>query len=712
MLQYFLTIISETVRILADTSIYLLFGFLIAGLLHAYFPSDKIKRFFGKDDLGSVFNASLFGVPLPLCSCSVLPMAVEMRKSGASRGSVFSFLISTPETSVPSVGISFALLDPLMTVFRPVAAFITALLTGLGINLIDRKAGDQDVSGTAEETAPGGEAPSCSTKSGVQPGGETSHYAKFRTAVSYSFGHLLDDMAPWLAIGIIAAGIISASIPEGFFSGYLGSGILPMLIMLVIGIPLYICATGSTPIAAALILKGLSPGAAFVFLLVGPATNIGSLIVLSKYFPRRVIVFYLASLAVLSLILGGLLNAFYSYFNLSVSATLGKGATLIPEWMKIGAMLMLAVLLHRSLKKSGQYSKAFAWLRAKTGWSGKKLARFAAIVIALVYLSDGFFVVPAGNTGMIVVFGDVVKENLEPGLYYRPPVPIGKTTLVETDKVRTLEIGFRRLGIEQASRYTPTSAYIPTVGEKLDKLVTRDRPEESELLAGDENLIDLDATVHYRIQDAYQSVYRIEDIEKVLRELVTYHILEEIATRQVPDQLTETRAEFEDNVHRGLQSTLAELGIGVEVCGVNLIYSHAPDVVHPAYRDVASAMEDKYRLINLAEADSISNVAQARAKASRKLNVAKGDSAQTVSRATGESNRLTAVSSANRIRRQDQYFRMNVEAAESTLVNIEKILSLTENGEGLDLIFIPKSLGTATDLTPQVLEQLRSKSSP
>lgn len=704
MFQFILKAIIETVTILADLSIYLLFGFFIAGLIHVYLLQGKIKKFFGRRSMRSVFNASLFGIPLPLCSCSVLPAAVELRKSGASKGSIFSFLISTPETSIPSIGISLALLDPLMTFFRPLAALITALLAGWGVNIADRNSENTGVYSPDDINR------SCHRGNESKEEGEGSeggnHVAKIREAAVYAFTDLLDDLAPWLVLGLIAAGVISVIVPDSLFTGFLGGGIWPMLLMLIIGMPLYVCAESSTPIAAALILKGLSPGAAFVFLLAGPATNISSLVVLSKYFSRKILVIYLAAIAVMAFLLGAILNGLYSFFDLNVSATVGTASGIFPTWIKVAATLTLIGLLHCSFSKMDQYRKWWQWTKGRIGWSAKAVARAMVIIFAILYVTDGLFVVPAGNIGMVMSFGKVIGSNLQPGLHYRPPTPFGKTVLVKTDLVRCIEIGFRKIAEGETAKPAISSASSSTMYEKLDNLPQSDVPEESELLAGDENLLEIDLTVHYSITDAYQTTYRLENVQQILRELTSYQILREITTRQVSDELTAERVDFELGVKRGLQASLEELGIGVEIRGVYVVYGHAPGVVHPAYRDVASAMEDKYRSINLAQTDSVSALAKARGKRVQRMTNALTDSLTKVNTAMGQSSRFQSLAQATKQYRLSQQFRMNAETAESTLIGPQKILSLTEDPGLLDLIVLPESAGVPENLPPEILKRL------
>lgn len=330
----------EIIRIFNDAAIYILFGFFIAGLLYIFYPKEKVASMLGKKGFGSVLRAALIGLPLPLCSCGVIPTALSLRKQGASRGATLSFLISTPETGMDSLAISYALLDPIMTIFRPLAALLTAIFAGLSENLFSHKDELADI-------APQ-QCPTCGNSNSDHH--NHSRRAKFKRALEYAFVDLVDDISKWLIIGIIMAGVISVAIPEGFFGQYLDSGILSMLIMLLAGIPLYICATASTPIAAALILKGLSPGAALVLLLAGPATNIATILVVGKQMGSKTTIIYLTSIAFMSILLGWLLNQIYFNLGVSALATVGTAAELLPEFVKVvGSVILLGLIFYGKL---------------------------------------------------------------------------------------------------------------------------------------------------------------------------------------------------------------------------------------------------------------------------------------------------------------------------------------------------------------------------
>ncbi len=300
-MSIFLEILEACWNVLAEASPYILFGFLAAGILKGLIPDSLVARHLGGNSKRSVIKASLFGIPLPLCSCGVIPAAIGLRRQGAGRGASAAFLVSTPESGVDSIAITYALLDPVMTILRPLAAFITATVTGLLINLLPEEPAEklvklEPVDPVAESSAD-----------------ESSMMQRIRDGLKYAFGELLKDIGGWLLIGIAVAGLIGYLVPDSFFTLLQDHYLLSMLAMLLVGIPLYICASASTPIAAALILKGISPGAALVFLLAGPATNAATVTLVGRFWGRAATVVYLLSIAVCSLVLGVLTDLLYQF---------------------------------------------------------------------------------------------------------------------------------------------------------------------------------------------------------------------------------------------------------------------------------------------------------------------------------------------------------------------------------------------------------------
>lgn len=264
---------------------YFTLGLIGSALIHYFLNKDTIKKYLGGASFGSVFKAAAIGVPLPLCSCSVVPAAVTLKKNGASTSSTSSFLISTPESGVDSIAMTYALIGLPMAILRPLAAFATAFFAGVLQIFFNT---DDFVAEVEEEKK------SCCSKN------KNTTEKSFKNSFRYAFVDLMDDMVGWLTFGLVLGALLNMVVPDNFFSS-LGSG-TSMLAILGIGIPFYICASASTPIAASLLMKGLSPGSALLFLLVGPATNLSNIMIIQKYIGRKAVIINLISIIVVSII--------------------------------------------------------------------------------------------------------------------------------------------------------------------------------------------------------------------------------------------------------------------------------------------------------------------------------------------------------------------------------------------------------------------------
>jgi len=265
----------------------------------------------------------------------VLPAAASFKKQGANRGALASFLVSTPESGVDSIAITYALLDPIMTITRPLAAFVTGISAGILENTLSWKKDDKNnkeigelIPMAEDETPEQGE----------------SLFSRLRSGLRYGFNEIWADIALWFFVGLFLAGIITVYMPESLSQMILGGGILAMLAMLLMGMPIYICATASTPIAAAFLLKGASPGAVLVFLLVGPATNMTSLSVLVKILGKMGTLRYLLVIAVVSVLFGLGLDGVYAYLGIEARAVIEEVRETIPYWLKLSAALILLIL--------------------------------------------------------------------------------------------------------------------------------------------------------------------------------------------------------------------------------------------------------------------------------------------------------------------------------------------------------------------------------
>ena len=342
-----LEIFAESWKLLQESSIYILFGIFVAGLMRVFIRPEAVSRHLGKGKVSSVLKAAALGVPIPLCSCGVLPAAVSLKRQGASNGATTAFLISTPESGVDSIALTYALIDPVMTVARPAAAFATAAVSGIAENVLGAEKEGKPI-------PPDLRCPVDNCCDGVDclPEVHKGHHTlfeKLKAGLGYALFELWEDIASWFLLGLILAGVITTLIPSELMVRHLGGGLSAMLIMLAVGIPLYICATASTPIAAALILKGVSPGAALVFLLAGPATNVTSLTVLFGLLGKRATAIYLVSIAVVSVVCGLVLDQVYTFLGISAQAVAGQAAELIPPWAQVAGALALLIMSVRPL---------------------------------------------------------------------------------------------------------------------------------------------------------------------------------------------------------------------------------------------------------------------------------------------------------------------------------------------------------------------------
>lgn len=338
------SIFFATWDLLLDAGIYIVFGITIAGLLKTFLSTEYVARHLGTGRFLPVLKAALFGVPIPLCSCGVLPAAASLKKQGASNGATIAFLVSTPESGVDSISVTYALLDPIMTVARPVAAFISAVAAGVTESFLGQ-ANTPAKTPILEPCA----VDNCCSGEECSPQEHANHHGtgpKLLGGIRYAFTELWGDLALWFAFGLLLSGIITVLVPQELFSEYLGGGLSAMLIMLAAGIPIYICASASTPIAASLILKGVSPGAALVFLLVGPATNMASLSVLTGLLGKRATLRYLLVLATTSILAGLTVDQVYNFSNISAQAVVGQAGEIIPYPIQLtGALLIIALSL-------------------------------------------------------------------------------------------------------------------------------------------------------------------------------------------------------------------------------------------------------------------------------------------------------------------------------------------------------------------------------
>ncbi len=382
---------------------WLVLGLVIGGLIKALIPTSLLQKHLSGNNVPSIVKAALFGAPLPLCSCGVIPAALGLRRAGASKSATVSFLVATPETGVDSVTVSYALLGPFMAIVRPIAAIVSAITAGLLVGKAEENeslmaasmattssaeascCGPEKTQKVATETSccggseaeskpvektescceskeeaskPEKEADSCCGSSNgpsdeiAMESHPDSFLHKAWDGVVYSFTDLFDKVLFWLVIGLVFAALVQTFVPITFLAEW-GSGLPAMLLMLVVGIPMYVCATASTPIAAGLLLAGVSPGTAMVFLMAGPATNISTLGVIGKELGKRSLIAYVSGVTIVALITGYLVDFLISKFSIDVQSQISHSHEMVPSVIAWAALLLLVgVVLKLKLGKN------------------------------------------------------------------------------------------------------------------------------------------------------------------------------------------------------------------------------------------------------------------------------------------------------------------------------------------------------------------------
>lgn len=693
-------IVWETLWVFYEASVYLLIGFFVAGLLHVYLPAQLIARHLGRNDMRSVGLAALFGAPIPLCSCGVLPAAASLQRQGAGRAPLVSFLISTPETGADSVALTYGLMGPVMAVVRPVVAVVTALVAGMAAIGVQ---GDADGPGSAraacdDACAPPAAAGADTCDDACAPGGPAPSAAgRFLHSLQYGFSSVLDDIALSLLVGLLLTGVLAGLLPDDFFNEVLGwgSGIMPMLAMIGVGLPLYLCAAASTPIAAALVAKGLSPGAALVFLLVGPATNLATMTVVGQLLGRRHLGIYLGAIVCVSLAAGLLLDA-----------TLADTIHVVPFGgreqdsdgvfaFKALAAVALCLLLLRSLARKGfralwretaeqlrQTGRALTDFRPGSLLRGRVLA--AAAVIALLAAVPGIvLIVEPGQRGVVQRFGRVVAADLDPGLYFHLPPPFGRGTAVDVALIRQVTVGFRgsvngaRQGVDEQAFY----------------------------LTADGNVIDIRAVVQYRVRDPAVYALGVEETPAVVLGLARRELVRLLSRKPIDRIYTVDRRLTERELRERLSRRLAALGIGSELVDVRLLDVHAPGRVHDAFRDVASALEDRRRDVHLATGAATQSTVAATGEAERIVQRAEGRSVRQVRVAQGRAAAFRETAAAHAASPAVTEARLHLEALEGSLELPRKYVYMPGAGGGdVDLWVGGPSLDF---MTPGTLEPHR-----
>jgi HflK protein len=687
--------VQQTFWVLYEGALFILIGFAIAGAVHVILNPDRIVRHLGDRSLKSAALAALLGAPIPLCSCGVLPTALLLRRKGASREATLSFLVTTPETGVDSIALTLAFFGPLFAIVRPLAAVATGLVAAIA-SLRGRAQGDE--AATEPEPMPGrpGQHEHAGDEADGPPPSSPSSLDRARAAgrhaVHYAFVELFDELGFWLTLAILLTGILSALLPADFFSRVVPSSFTAMLLMVVLGIPLYVCASASTPLAALFVTKGASAGAALVFLLVGPATNAASIAMVARLFGRSFVRTYLGSIIGVAVAAGVLLDLLLPDLGSSVRVGTPEG----PDYLgvlKLVAAVVFAWLLFDSLRRTGLrpgLAELAANARAAAGWARRLrlravLASRPVQAVALLWLlatcAGGFWRVPVGERAIVQRFGALTGAPREPGLAFAAPL-VDRVDLVRVDEVRERPIGYRTTG---------------------GALTREPLLEEALYVTADENVIDLHAEVQYRVADPVRYRLGVESPGDVLAALVRARLVEAMASRPIDFVYTSDRAEVEGWLFQRVRRDVGQAALGVDVLAVRLLDVHAPAAVHDAFRDVASAHEDRLTTIHQANEYAAGVVAVARGEAERVIGEAEGQASERLAQATGAASAFTALAAEHKRAPRLTEERLYLETAERVLPGARKIVRSTAGaakgyelwlrGNGMPTVFPPLGEG-------------------
>ncbi len=682
----------------------LLLGLFLSGLIHVFISREAILRWLKDDSLKSVAVSSAVGVPVPLCSCSVVPVVAEMRRKGASRSSCMSFLITAPETGADSILVTNAFFGFIAAVVRPVISFITAVVAGIFCIGLIRNGHEETVSdhghdehdhdhghghdhdhdhGCHEPLIP--ETDDCyvsfsrlkglflqwlksvvtvagrwKSLSWVKPAfyrdaleaeeaGKASPGDKpaegpaldFKRLVKhvfhYGFVEIADDILFALLVGVALGGVLFLVIPGDLMTNEYARWV-SYPVMVLVGVPLYICASASTPIAAALVAKGFSPGAALIFLMTGPATNTGTIAIIVSQFGARFATIYVAAVIAVTVALGIVIDALLLATGLTIPVYLGPSESPTIQFLQWGSALVLIALIVwrfragalrsgwedlllnvRPLAKS--WGQVWERLTRKRSFRGMfspatPLGKMFWGFLLLLFLASGFTTIPPDSVGYGRLMGEVYWRDIQPGLSYLAPWPF-----VKVDKWPVREV----------------------------KSILCETPEE--YVSGDLNLISLTVNVQYRVKDPYVYHYRTEDPQNVISDFVKAHVRSFVSARGLEKLLNVHRATLEDHITKYFDGDLHlsnPVLKTVEVVKVNLLGVSPVAETMSAFRDVSSAQEDRERIIVNAQRFLVSLVPQAHGNAAWEVQQADGEAYRKVKTSAAEADAISTVSRAVR----------------------------------------------------------------
>ena len=693
----------------------LLLGLFLAGLIHVFISRDAVLRWLRRDSLGSAASSAAIGVPMPLCSCSVVPVVAEMRRKGASRSACMSFLITAPETGADSILVTHAFFGPVAAVVRPVISFITGVVAGIFCIGMIRDDGTAEPDPARDKhhehghvhdhhghdhhghdhghhghdhghktLIPGDDdcyispvtlkaffvvwlsrmnegISQARSMNWIKPDfyreflsipapaeaprddrgrelGDLSFTTVCKHILHYGFVEVADDILFALLVGVILGGALYLAIPDNLMNHEYARW-LSYPVMVLVGVPLYICASASTPIAAALVAKGFSPGAALVFLMTGPATNTGTIAIIASQFGARFASVYVGSVIVVTVALGIAVDLLMIAFGLSLAVNMDASdspalATL--QWA--GALGLFALMFWRfraGALKSG-YEDLLLNLRPLSGPMKDWWARMtrnapitgvlhprtragATVWLSLVaaFLISGFMVVRPGEVGYGRLFGAVAWRDLPPGLHYLAPWPLARA-----DKWPVREV----------------------------KSVTTDLA--GEYLTGDVNLMSMSLNVQYRVGDPYVYHYRVAYPEQVIADNIRKELRKFVAGRTLDNLLNVERSLLQAHIENVFEKRLpggdAAILDAIQLVKVNLLSVNPINSAMNAFREVSSSQDDRERIIVNAQRLTVMLVPRAHGNAAYEVQQAKGEATRRTVTSAAESDAIRRVAGAVR----------------------------------------------------------------
>ncbi len=716
------TFVKSLWGILAEGAPYILAGFALAGAVFVLFRSKNLARLFRGPAPLAAAKGVLFGAPLPICSCGVVPVSVALQRNRVPRSALMSFLISTPETGITSVLLTVGLIGSTFAWLRPAVAVVTALLAGVVVAVVDRRlrgaaaAASVEVSPEVEARDGAGAsalvslddaerlgAPAAAAGAEEAPKGTTALSAEGKTETPWGdqvwpfvraslragFVELLDDVAFWLVAGIAISALVAAVVPADFLVGL--NPWTALLVAVLAGLPLYMCAASSTPVAMALLLKGLAPGAALVFLLVGPATNVGTIALLNKFFGKHFTVVYLATVTAVALAAGAALNLFGPDLMLP-SLSAGVPVTGV-SWPSHVAAALLAGLLLTSLWRAGfrqggrelaiQLDALTAGLSSKLGraiasvaigfwrWPAvKPRRRLTGLGITALVLAAGttcLVQVPAGFEAFVLRFGRVVGPARGPGWHAKLPWPLSRARVVPAARLLKINVGFHLAPADATAPSAPVGALDTDHSGALT-------------LTADALLVELPFSVRFRTQDARRYHFGHAEAEQIVRALSEEAVRDAARTFRFAEIINDRRAEFIAHCDASLAAALRDSQVGVELLQIQLVDAHPPAAAASAFRTVSDAQEDKARAVEQAEARRISFLAETRGRGACDVAHARRQATVQLAESRGRTAALTALREAYRAQPAATRLRLRLETTERAIKQAHKWIAPSGSG--------------------------------